>query len=209
MNPDLASEKKIRALSAALRKLDSLGVSHWVCNGTLLGIIRDGRLIPWDVDIDIGIPGELQSKQFQESFEDEEMVIFDVGRGSDYLVFDFHGIRVDLNFFHDNEEFLETLWVVPKSGTASRALFRAASFFRIPPSRLGFVAQREGYKSARADVFPIGSVEALGLKIPVPRNPEAVLAFTYGETWQTPIRDYQWRIHGLNNANSQLTGNND
>ncbi len=205
---DLASEKKIRALSTALEKLDSLGVPHWVCNGTLLGIIRDGQLIPWDVDIDIGVPGEFQSKPFQESFEDEEMVLIDEGQGSDYLVFDFHGIRVDLNFFYDNEEYLESLWVVPKSGIALRALFRAASFFRVPPSRLGFLAQREGYKSVRADVFPLDSIKALGLKIPVPRNPEAVLAFTYGETWHTPIRDYQWRVHGLNNASSKLMGNN-
>ena len=30
-------------------------VDYWVCHGTLLGIIRDGKLIEWDNDIDIGV----------------------------------------------------------------------------------------------------------------------------------------------------------
>lgn len=37
---------------------DEKGIRYWVDDGTLLGIIRDGDLIPWDNDIDLGIAGE-------------------------------------------------------------------------------------------------------------------------------------------------------
>ena len=30
-------------------------ISYWVCHGTLLGLIRDGNLIPWDHDIDLAV----------------------------------------------------------------------------------------------------------------------------------------------------------
>jgi len=33
-------------------------IKYWVDDGTLLGIIRDGGLIPWDNDVDLGIAGE-------------------------------------------------------------------------------------------------------------------------------------------------------
>jgi hypothetical protein len=34
--------------------LESVGVRAWLQDGTLLGLVRDGRLIPWDHDTDTG-----------------------------------------------------------------------------------------------------------------------------------------------------------
>ena len=38
-------------------------IPYWVCHGTLLGLIRDKRLIPWDHDIDIGLWADSISKE--------------------------------------------------------------------------------------------------------------------------------------------------
>ena len=38
------------------------GIKYWIDDGTLLGIIRDGDLIPWDHDVDVGISGEAVAK---------------------------------------------------------------------------------------------------------------------------------------------------
>ena len=37
------------------RMLQKQHVNFWVCHGTLLGIIREGRLLPWDHDIDFAV----------------------------------------------------------------------------------------------------------------------------------------------------------
>ena len=35
--------------------LNKNNVKYWICHGTLLGLIRDKQLIPWDHDIDIAV----------------------------------------------------------------------------------------------------------------------------------------------------------
>ena len=35
--------------------LNENNISYWVCHGSLLGLIRDGKLIPWDHDIDFAV----------------------------------------------------------------------------------------------------------------------------------------------------------
>ncbi len=47
-----------KMLFETLDIFDTNGISYWLDDGSLLGIIRDGTLIPWDHDVDIGIPGE-------------------------------------------------------------------------------------------------------------------------------------------------------
>ena len=99
-------------------------VDYWVCHGTLLGIIRDGRLIEWDNDIDIGviksekniklinrifkIKGFKKKKKF---FTDDGLLTF-IRKG---------GRDVDINFYEQffnkviNKNFLICKWYVPKN----------------------------------------------------------------------------------------------
>ena len=41
-----------------IKLLNNNKISYWVSAGTLLGLIRDKQLMPWDHDIDIGIFGQ-------------------------------------------------------------------------------------------------------------------------------------------------------
>ena len=45
----------LKTLSACCKQLAAMGVKHHVDAGTLLGLYRDGNLIPWDDDLDIAI----------------------------------------------------------------------------------------------------------------------------------------------------------
>jgi phosphorylcholine metabolism protein LicD len=42
-------------LAAGADLLDGLGVHWWLSAGTALGVVRDGRLIPHDTDLDVGV----------------------------------------------------------------------------------------------------------------------------------------------------------
>ena len=35
--------------------LNQKKIQYWICHGTLLGIIREGKLIEWDHDVDIAV----------------------------------------------------------------------------------------------------------------------------------------------------------
>lgn len=43
-----------RCIQHVIEKLDANGVKWWVDHGSLLGIVRDNQLIPWDSDVDLG-----------------------------------------------------------------------------------------------------------------------------------------------------------
>jgi phosphorylcholine metabolism protein LicD len=47
-----------KMLFEVLDIFDHMGITYWLDDGSLLGIIRDGTFIPWDHDVDIGIPAE-------------------------------------------------------------------------------------------------------------------------------------------------------
>ena len=39
-------------------------IPYWICHGTLLGIIRDNKLIEWDHDIDIAVWSDAIEKNY-------------------------------------------------------------------------------------------------------------------------------------------------
>ena len=56
MYSETDSEKKIDPnLIEIINLLDKNKIIYWLCHGTLLGIVRDKNLIPWDHDIDIAV----------------------------------------------------------------------------------------------------------------------------------------------------------
>jgi len=62
---ELTGKYRARMKKAILRVIHILeknDIPYWMDEGTLLGIIRDGNLLPWDHDADLGIPGEYAEK---------------------------------------------------------------------------------------------------------------------------------------------------
>ena len=99
-------------------------VDYWVCHGTLLGIIRDGKLIEWDNDIDIGVIKSKKNiklinkifrtngfKKKKKFFTDDGLLTF-IRKG---------GREVDINFYElffnkeINKNFVICKWYVPKN----------------------------------------------------------------------------------------------
>jgi len=45
----------VKILGEVKQILDKRGVTFWLDSGTLLGAVRDGKIIDWDVDVDLGV----------------------------------------------------------------------------------------------------------------------------------------------------------
>ena len=101
------SEKKIdKNFVETLILLEKNNIFYWICHGTLLGLIRDKDLIPWDHDVDIAVwysedtKKKIKSIMMNNNFSLKEKYFIE----DDLLTFLKKGGReVDINFYHQKE----------------------------------------------------------------------------------------------------------
>jgi hypothetical protein len=59
--------------------LNKYGIAYWADYGTLLGVVRDGDMIPWDYDVDFGILDsemcKIDNDQFKNDLIDRGLVL--------------------------------------------------------------------------------------------------------------------------------------
>jgi hypothetical protein len=194
------NDKRITALMHVLKVLDTLHIERWICFGTLLGLIRDNDLIPWDTDLDIGVMSGIDRDLLIHIFKENDISLIDDGRGSDFLMFSHLDVRIDINIFRHEGIKLVSLWSVPiltgARGLVNRIVARA---IRPKQPKLQFWTL-EGYQLVWDHIFPLASMNWHGIDLMVPRNSELALAYTYGENWKTPMKDFNWRQDGAHNA---------
>ena len=109
---------KDRVFELALKILTDNQINYWVCHGTLLGIIRDNKLLEWDSDIDFALWDDEYSKEdvLKVFSEDERFKLEFVPEEIDSLHFSIFGNRVDINFYtRDNEKAFIKWSALPKN----------------------------------------------------------------------------------------------
>ena len=57
------ADKDDAIFKIAIEILTDNNINYWICHGTLLGIIRENRLLPWDNDIDFAVWDDEHSKE--------------------------------------------------------------------------------------------------------------------------------------------------
>jgi hypothetical protein len=193
-------DSKLEAFKKAVTLLENNQIKYWVCNGTLLGLIRGKELIPWDHDLDFGLDSKTDKSKMIKIFESAGMNLSDSGRNSDYLTFNSDGTLIDLNFFSSQDGLLVSLWKVPKKTGLPSLIHRILARLNVNLPKLEFFWTLEGYQSPIEFIYPLKNGSYFGLKISLPNQPEKLLEFTYGKNWIKPKRDYDWRTEGANNA---------
>jgi hypothetical protein len=158
-------------LKAVSDLLSHLNLTHWVTDGSLLGLIREGKLLDHDLDTDIAVlyqelPSNLISVFESAGFE----VVHILGDHSDSLeiAVEKAGVKTDLFFFYRISKF-----PVPT--------YRHSAFFDF---RQGFYRRVDYHYRLPVLVFwkLFGDFE-----LPVPRFTKRYLEIKYGKDWKKPI----------------------
>jgi phosphorylcholine metabolism protein LicD len=182
---DSESEKKaIKLLFDVNDILKKSGVDYWIEGGTLLGAIRDGKIIPWDHDLDLGMKYSSDSKM-------RKMIS-----------------NLKKQYYVSVKEFksIDGLWKlgnyrVIKVYPRKKQFFKEDLCLDLFVYYLGQLPNQteEVYKYVVWDrnayhkkVFfdTIEEIEFYGKTIPVPSNPEEFLKVKYGENWKTPVKEW-------------------
>ena len=161
---------KVDALLATIR--DEAGLPAFICYGTLLGAVRNGRLIGHDNDVDVAYLSEHRYPVdvVREGFHVERVLRdhgWHVRRGS--------GSRVNVRIDHEDgsHRFVDVFaahWV------GDRLYMPQDTGFDIPPER----------------VLPLTTVELHGRGFPAPADYEQLLALTYGPGWRVPDPSFKY-----------------
>ena len=198
--------------------LNSHGIPYWACHGTLLGLVRDGRLIPWDHDVDIALwtdaipKGSLIDLMAANGFS-----LKDDGADYDFVAFTKEGGRtVDFNYYHacPDSGMAYSEWFIIRSKFAAlfdllanrseyhgrwsavvRRLYFLRPLARIMVSLLkwsGLLYRSAGYTTPVCLLEEFEPLEIAGVAVRVPCRREAILEYVYGNDWRLPKQKYDW-----------------
>jgi len=96
-------------------------INFWVCHGTLLGIVREGRLLPWDHDIDFAVWDNETSKEeifniFSGNGYKEEKIFGDM----DCLHFYGENKKIDVSFYKVESDLSSIKWAIAPESFISK-----------------------------------------------------------------------------------------
>lgn len=134
----------LHVLREVVRVLDELKIPYYMQGGTMLGAIRHGGFIPWDDDVDLGIPRGDYDRMLKEVAahlpENLELRTYDDETDHHYYFARIVDTRYQIRRMGSLEERLENIWVdlFPLDGMPNGCVSRQVHKFRLLMTRLKF-----------------------------------------------------------------------
>lgn len=100
---------------------DLHNINYWVCHGTLLGIVREDRLLPWDHDIDLAVwDSEVSREWIVELMQTFGYVQESVFGDFDCLHFFGKNKKIDISFYKRDGDVVSIKWAAPAKSLLTR-----------------------------------------------------------------------------------------
>lgn len=131
----------------------------WLDFGTLLGFYRDGKIIDWDSDLDIGV--------LYEDFYKNEIEIKKRVQEKGFYFTKISNNFYRINFSSTNLLHCDLFLFKNKNGVLKTAF--------------------DEYFSKHDEIFPLNKMVILDKEFNVPHDIEYFLKTRYGDSWKTPI----------------------
>jgi SAM-dependent methyltransferase len=151
---------------------DRAGVPAFICYGTLLGAVRNGRLIGHDNDLDIAYLSELPHPVdvVREGFRVERVL-----KEAGWVVRRGSGVRLNVRLR------------LPDGSMRFVDVFTAHWVEGVL-----YIPSDTGFRLPRTTILPLTTVELMGHEVPAPADSETLLAHTYGERWRVPDPSFKY-----------------
>ena len=160
--PEISPEDAKAILFMTQDVFSQMGIDVYLTYGTLLGAVRDQAIIKGDLDVDVYIKDETRMFQHLQEIEDRGLKLIRAWNKT-------YSFRLDNN---------------PNCFIDVYILRPTRSVWGLYCHHLEMVMVPKKYLQE-------GEIEFLGRRFKCPKNPEQILRFWYGDTWNRPVGKFE------------------
>jgi len=173
-----------------LSTFDNLGIETWLAHGTLLGWWWNGRIMPWDYDLDVQVStatlywlGKNMNRTEHGYTYEEDVTVTDQGRQMSEVVMRNRTYLLDINPHHveltrgDGMNIIDARWIDTSNGMFIDITGLAE---RDPDNRPGEWSCKNYHLYKTTDLWPMRVSEFEGVTATVPYSFEKILIEEYG-----------------------------
>ena len=108
---------------------------YWICHGTLLGIIRDKKILSWDHDIDFAVwKDEVSIKNIEKLFKKNGFKQELIFGEEDCLHFKSNTKTIDISFYDRKDGLASIKWIAPSNKIKNKVQYFIANRICQPKS---------------------------------------------------------------------------
>lgn len=163
------------------RKLNALGLRHWLVGSSLLGPLREGHLIEGDMEVNFGVMFEDLANAKPSLYEHYQVKLshnFSLIPGAFLLDKDW---PKDKNIWEHPVGFT---WLAPHKVSGNKVI--------------QFVDKKHIFYWNTEDLLPTQKIVFMDELFEIPAHPEKWLEDYYGEGWKTRDPNWHWLTHAKN-----------